>query len=257
MVLIETPSFKLATTIKGDESSERLALLLPGRLDTKDYINFEKHLEYLADQGFLAVSFDPPGTWESKGDISLFTTTNYIKAVNELIAYFGNKPTLLFGHSRGGATAILAGIENQFVTHIVAVMATYGAPSSPSEEDIRMGVHVTYRDLPPGDTKTKEQRRFELPLNYFVDGQQYDVITALKNCTKPKLLIYGSRDEFTEPAKVKDVFAYIPKPKFIQEIDVTHDYRYFPLAIEKVNEALGLFLLSTKKPDLDSASLQN
>jgi len=81
---------------------------MPGRLDTKDYANFVSHLDFLANHGFYTVAIDPPYSWDSPGELKDYTTSNYLKAVNELIDYFGNRPTLLLGHSRGGATAILA-----------------------------------------------------------------------------------------------------------------------------------------------------
>ena len=98
MEIIKTQSFELAILSRGDKNSEKLALILPGRLDTKDYVSCVSHADYLASKGYFAITFDPPGTWESSGTTELFTTTNYIKAVNELIAHFGDKPTLLVGH---------------------------------------------------------------------------------------------------------------------------------------------------------------
>lgn len=102
MKTVRTKTFELAVCAKGDPRSSKLALVLPGRLDTKSYIHNTRLVDYLASRGYFALSFDPPGTWESPGDITLYTTTNYLKAVDELIEYFGGKPTLLAGHSRGG-----------------------------------------------------------------------------------------------------------------------------------------------------------
>ena len=87
---IKTKSFELAISTRGEKNSTRLAIAIPGRLDTKDYLNFTSHIEYLANRNFLAVAFDPPGTWESRGEIESYTTTNYLKAVDELIEHFGN-----------------------------------------------------------------------------------------------------------------------------------------------------------------------
>ncbi len=194
MIIIHTQSFSLATISAGDPSSKKLAIMIPGRLDTKDYANFTSHINYLAKLGFYAIAFDPPGTWESPGDVE-FTTTNYIKAVNELIDYFGNRPTLLLGHSRGGQTAMIVGTSNPNVTELVMVNASYGPPSPPDPKKIQNGYLLEYRDLPPGDRKTEEQREFHLSLNYFKDGAQYDPVPALKSCTKPKLLIDSTNDE--------------------------------------------------------------
>lgn len=242
MNIIKTKSFVLAVNKKGDDNSKNLAIVLPGRLDTKDYYCFSSHLDFLAKKGFLAVSFDPPGTWESPGGLELFTTTNYIKAVNELIEFFGNKPTLLMGHSRGGTISILAGTPNPNVIGIVPIMATYAEPTSPHPEAMKGDFVMSYRDLPPGASKTKQQKEFALPTNYFLDGQKYDVVNVLKKCTKPKLIIYGTKDKFTSPERVKEVYETIPKPKMIHELDTEHDYRYHPEIIEEVNDIVGQFL---------------
>lgn len=239
--IIKTKSFELAVLARGDENAKKLALLLPGRLDTKDYACFPSHADYLAEHGFYAVAFDPPGTWESPGDLDLYTTTNYIKAVNELIEYFGNKPTLLMGHSRGAAVSIFASV-NHAVVGIVPVMANFGEPTAPGEEAMQKGYKISYRDLPPGTSKTEEQKEFKLPIAYWTDGEQYNAGEILKTCNKPKLLIYGDQDEFTPVDVVKKLFDEIPEPKMIKELHCNHDYRYSPEAIDEVNKELGKFL---------------
>lgn len=241
MTTIKTPSFELAVYARGDKNAEKIALVLPGRLDTKDYAHCTSHVDYLATKGYFAVSFDPPGTWESPGSIDLHTTTTYLKAVDEVIEHFGNKPTLLVGHSRGGTVSMLA-TRNPAVSGIVAVMATYGEPSAPSDEDLKLGYHLSYRDMPPGTEKTKEQKRFELPFAYFEDGQKYDPVSVLMQLTRPKLLIYGDNDDFTKPERVKEVFAAIPEPKMLHEVSSEHDYRLHAEVIEEVNRVIGEFL---------------
>lgn len=242
MDLIKTHTFELALNIKGDEDSQKLALVLPGRLDTKDYACFNSHLEYLANRGFLAVSFDSPGTWESPGGIGLFTTTNYIKADNELIEYFGNKPTLLIGHSRGGAVANIVGTNNPVVVALITVNASFGTPSPPSPEEMKLKMYVDYRDLPPGDKKTSIKKRFEVPLTYFEDGEQYDDAEILKICRKPKLIFYSTNDEFHPPGEVKAIFDSLPEPKVLHELKCSHDYRYYPEIVNEVNKEIELFL---------------
>jgi len=129
--LIKTKSFQLATYEKGDADASELALLLPGRMDTKDYSHMHSHVNYLSKRGFYAVSFDPPGTWGSAGDISLYTMTNYLKAVDELIQHFDNKQTLIMGHSRGGSMAMLSGSRNKYIASIIAVFSNAGPSKTP------------------------------------------------------------------------------------------------------------------------------
>jgi len=242
MDLIKTKSFELAIFSEGNKNSGKLAVLLPGRLDTKDYANFVSHAEYLASRGFFVVALDPPGTWESPGGTDIYTTTNYLKATNELIEYFGSKPTLLLGHSRGGSVAILAGRSNPSVNGVVLIMANLGAPTAPPSQDVGAGFKISYRDLPPGTSKTIEQKKFVLPIFYWEDGKRYNPEQALRECTKPKLLIYGTRDEFTHPDEIKKIYEETLAPKMIKEIGSDHDYRYHPEAVEEVNKAVGQFL---------------
>ncbi len=241
MDIVKTKSFELAILSRGDKNSSKFAILLPGRLDTKDYVNFMSHAEYLASRGFFALSFDPPGTWESPGGIELYTTTNYIKAVNELIEYFGNKRTLLIGHSRGGAVSIFAS-SNPAVMGIVPIMANFEEPTAPGEEAIKKGFKPSFRDLPPGTSKTKEQKEFALPIAYWEDGKQYNAGATLRTCMKPKLLIYGTNDRFTPTDVVEKLFEQALEPKMIKKIDCEHDYRYYPEAIKEAEEEIGRFL---------------
>lgn len=239
MNLIKTKSFELAVYRKGDENSPKLALILPGRLDTKDYPHNLSHVDYLASKGYFAISFDPPGTWESPGSIELYTMTNYLKAINELIEHFGNKPTLLMGHSRGGTVAMVAGTRNDSVTHIIVVMSNT-TPSKKGEGKIEDNAEITFRDTPPNDAKN--QKRFDLPLNYFEDALQYNPLEALKTCTKPKLFIRGIKDTIINPIEITNEHEQSAEPKEYREVDSEHDYRRHEDIIEEINRIVGEFL---------------
>lgn len=241
MKLLKTQSFEIAVNNTGDERASRIAILLPGRLDTKDYINFVSHAEILAKKGFFVVAIDPPGTWDSPGDINDYSTSMYIKAVIELIDYFGNRPTLLLGHSRGGAVAMLASF-NPSVVGVVLINAAYGYPSPPDPKLIENNALPEYRDIPPGNVRTVEKRRFDLPLAYFEDGTKHDPASALANYRGAKLLVHATRDEFTPLDEVKEIFSNLSEPKMFLEIDCYHDYRLYPNEIESVNNSLEHFV---------------
>jgi pimeloyl-ACP methyl ester carboxylesterase len=241
MNLLKTKSFELAIYARGDRNASKLAIVIPGRLDTKDYAHNISLVDYLAAQGYYALSFDPPGTWESPGDINIYNTTAYLRVINELIDYFGNKPTLLLGHSRGGSVAMLAA-ANPSVIGIVAILASYGAPTPPSAEAVRNGFQIEYRDLPPGTSRSKKPKHFELPIAYFKDGEQYVPADALRELAKPKLLIYGDEDEFTEPQRVEEIYKSIPEPKTLQSVHSEHDYRLHSEVMKQVNDLVGSFL---------------
>jgi pimeloyl-ACP methyl ester carboxylesterase len=140
---ISTPTFKLAAYAQGDPQADKLALVLPGFLDTKDHPHMRSHVEFLATQGFYALSFDPPGTWGSGGGIADYTMTNWLAAIEELIAHFGSRPTFVMGTSRGGAMAMLAAISNPHIYSFAAVMSK---PSYAPEAETYHNVGEWQRD---------------------------------------------------------------------------------------------------------------
>ncbi len=243
MKIVKTKSFEIATYSQGDINSSKLALVLPGKLDTKDYSHMRSHVDHLANKGFFALSFDPPGTWESRGDIKLYTTTNYLKAIDELIEYYGNKQTLFIGHSRGATMAILAGTANPFVTSYVSIMSSFtdiGFGDKRDKEWKKKGYVVSMRDLPPGGGA--KVKRFELPFSFFEDQIPYKMTNEIKQSTKPKLVVLGKHDELITPESVRETYELLSPPKELYELDSGHDYRLDPKLIEEVNERVGEFL---------------
>lgn len=240
MHIIKTQHFQIAVNALGNVDAPKIAILLPGRLDTKDYANFVSHLKFLAGKGFYTIAIDPPGTWESPGDIKDYCTSTYVQAVHELIEHFDSRPTLLLGHSRGGATAMLAS-SNPVVSSVVVVNAAYGKPSMNGEK-VENGVVRESRDTPPGDTRTKAQKLFDLPINYFEDGAKHDPKAALVKFKGPKLIVHATRDEFVSMERIRKIYAELSEPKQFLEIDCNHDYRLYPEVIQTVENSLGDFI---------------
>lgn len=159
-----TKSYKLAIYEKGASDATKLAIVLPGRLETKDYVHIKSHVDALSKLGFRAIAFDPPGTWESPGEIDIYTVTNYLRAVNEIVEHYGNKPTLLVGHSLGGSVAALAGASNPYVIAYVGLMSLASGPRVMEDPEWKADGKISFfRDLPPGDHHTSEQKHYYLP----------------------------------------------------------------------------------------------
>ena len=241
---VQTPNFKLSVYTEGNIDSPKLALLLPGQLDSKDYPHMRSHVDYLASKGFYSVSFDPPGTWESSGDISQYTMTNYIKAINELVEHFGKRPTLFMGHSRGGAMAMLAGTTSPQTLAFISVFSNYSYDSKVNslyndDEWKSKGYKESWRDLPFDSIR---KRSFKLPYAFVEDQKQYDMLDGLRKCTKPKLFFLGTRDPLIKPETVRKAYETAAEPKQLRELDSDHDYRWHPELIRKVNLMAGDFL---------------
>lgn len=244
MTKIKTPSFELAVYRQGDDNAEKLAIILPGLLDPKNYPHMQAHVDFLAERGFLALSFDPPGTWESSGSISDYTMTNYLKAVNEVVAYFGNMPTLALGHSLGGTIAAHAAIQNAHIQGFVAIMSppmltAARAIDSRAEQWEAERVRVSYRAIRQGQPG---EERFDLPYSFLEDARRYDALEILGTLTKPKLFISGDEDTSVQPELIEEMFSASAEPKDIHMMRSDHDYRYNQKLIDEVNQQIALFI---------------
>lgn len=248
--IIKTKSFKLAIYKKGSENANKLVLVLPGRLDTKDYAHMRSHVDLLSKKGYLALSFDPPGTWESKGDLSIYTTTNYLKAIKEVIEYYGNKPTFVLGHSRGGTVAMLAAVRFDQIKIFASILgratrSTEETNTAKEEDWKKKGYRIQTRDTPDG--YEEKIKTIKLPYSYNADAKKYEQIEDLKKCTKPKLFIAGSKDTLVDPLKIKEAYELSSEPKQFVMLETDHDYRKDPKMIEKVNEIICKFISDNKK----------
>lgn len=250
MSLVKTESFELAIYSQGDPNSQKLALVLPGKLDTKDYSHIKSHVDFLANLGYFALSFDPPGTWESPGGIDLYTVTNYLKAVDEVVEYYGKKPTFIMGHSRGATIATIAGVRNKYIFAFAAVMSSFskgGFQESADNQWKAKGFAISRRDLPPGGGA--KEKEFKLPYSFYEDQTKYDLTNDITDSSKPKLFILGKRDDLIPPEIIKETFNLFADPKELYDLNSDHNYRHDQALIKEVNEKIGEFL---KEFDLES-----
>jgi pimeloyl-ACP methyl ester carboxylesterase len=250
MPFIKTKSYNLAVYERGNPDATKCAIVLPGRLESKDYIHIQSHVDLLATLGFHALAFDPPGSWESSGNIASYTVTNYLGAVNAVIEYYGNKPTLLVGHSLGGSIAMLAAANNPHVAAFITLMALAN-PKVQDREWRAAGKITFYRDLPPGDHTTSEQRQYDLPYSFLEDSRRYNTQSALQHCHKPKLCITGTYDTQNSPRYSPDERAHIAEPKQFIEVPSYHSYRYSQAGIDTINTIIKRFVLSLPSYGVD------
>ncbi|MFA7301468.1 MAG: hypothetical protein WC069_04110 [Candidatus Shapirobacteria bacterium] len=79
----------------------KLAILLPGYIESPDYHHLIVIDKKLSNLGYTVVRIDACGLW-STGNTINYTTTNYINQVQNIIdSYLSQNPTeiILVGHS--------------------------------------------------------------------------------------------------------------------------------------------------------------
>ena len=150
----------------------KLALLLPGYLDSPDYLHMMTFEKGLKELGYVVERLDACDLWKT-GNVANYTITNFIKQIKERVEYYKKQnpeEILLLGHSNRGFTSIVAlcpppdkeGSEHKWVN----------------------GVRVSKRDLPNDPTKFRE---FAIPDTHIKDAVQYSAVEDVKKIHKPNM----------------------------------------------------------------------
>jgi pimeloyl-ACP methyl ester carboxylesterase len=225
-----------------EKKTERLAILCPGKLDSKDYAHLVGLADNLSKQGYSVVRFEPTGTWESDGNISDYTTTQYIEDIKNIIDYMLRQANfthiLLGGHSRGGQVSILYAARDPIISLVLGIMPSSERTLTAHDYDEwkKTGFRLSYRDLP--DDKSRK-REFQLPFSHAEDMIRYNVVEDVKRIKVPIILIAGELDNTVLPEYVKEIFDNANEPKkFIIIPGIGHDYRHNDSEIATVNEKI-------------------
>lgn len=231
----------------------KLAILCPGYLDSKDYKNIVVLAEDLTKRGYTVVRFDPTGTWDSEGDISKYTMSQCIEDIHSILYDMreqkhlrdgtGYTETLIGGHSRGATVAILYAARDPGVTQVLAIMPQVGKESENLHRYVewkKTNDRVSYRDLPDDPDKKRE---FHVPFSFAQDADRYNVIKEVKKTKAAVILVAGELDETCTPDSIKKIHenAIGVGSDFVTIPGIDHDYRHNEAQVKLVNEtALNL-----------------
>jgi len=200
----------------------KLALLLPGYLDSPDYlhmITFEKRLKEL---GYTVERLDACNLWKT-GDVKNYTITNFIKQIKDRVGFYrGQSPDeiVLIGHSNGAFVSIVAGTRIPEVTKIVSLCPP--PDKEGSEHKWVNGVRVSKRDLPDDPTKSRE---FAIPETHIKDAIQYSAVEDVKKIHKPIMILIALDDTVVKPEWTEEIVANANNPYVVRQPNMGHDFR--------------------------------
>jgi putative redox protein len=184
----------------------------------KDIYAASRIAEELSTHGIAVLRFDFTGIGSSEGE---FANTNFSSNVADLIAaadYLRQNhgaPSLLIGHSLGGA-AVLAAAHG--VPDAIGVV-TIGAPAD--------AVHVTHNfvaDLTNIVEKgtaevTLAGRKFTITKQFLDDLTEQDFLDRLGNMKKALLVCHAPRDEYVGIDNASAIFTAAKHPKSFLSLD--------------------------------------
>ncbi len=172
----------------------------------------------LTSNGFGVLRFDFTGLGESEGD---FGDTNFSGNVEDLIAaadYLNdnyNAPTLLIGHSLGGAAAIYAAAQ---VNSIKAV-ATIGAPSSPKHVQRVLQSSVDEIKKNGKAIVNLSGRDFTIKKQFLDDLERKTLSETVKNLRKPILIMHSPQDNTVSIKNAEEIYRAAHHPKSFISLD--------------------------------------
>jgi putative redox protein len=172
----------------------------------------------LNKEGIAVLRFDFTGLGESEGD---FIDTNFSSNINGLIdaAKFVKEnyqaPSIIIGHSLGGAAAIFAAKQIESVKAV----ATIGAPSSPDHVQHLFGSDISEIEKDGVAKISISGREFNLAKQFIDDIESKSMEACIKSLRKPLLVIHSPQDIVVGIQNAKEIYSNAFHPKSFISID--------------------------------------
>lgn len=172
----------------------------------------------LTTAGFGVLRFDFTGLGDSDGD---FADTNFSGNVDDLLAAIDHlhahykAPTLLIGHSLGGAAAIYASAK----ASSIKAVATIGTPSDTKHVKHLFGDQLQAIITHGEATVQLSGRPFKIKEQLLHDLNEQMVTKTLKSLRKPILIMHSPQDTTVEITHAEKLYQAAMHPKSFVSLD--------------------------------------
>ncbi|MBD3889922.1 bifunctional alpha/beta hydrolase/OsmC family protein [Olleya marilimosa] len=172
----------------------------------------------LTSNGFGVLRFDFTGLGESEGD---FENTNFSGNVDDLISASNylkenhTAPTLLIGHSLGGAAVIFAASK----IDSVKAVATIGAPSNPKHVKHLIQNSVEEIKATGKANVSIGGRPFTIKKQFLDDIETKSLPDVAKNLRKALLVLHSPQDTIVGIENAEEIYVAARHPKSFVTLD--------------------------------------
>lgn len=218
----------------------KVALLLPGFLDSPDYLHMKTFEKRLRELGYLTERLDPCHLWRT-GKIEDYSITNYLKQIRERVLFYSlqhPEEIVLIGHSLGGFMAMIAGNRIKNVTKVVSLCSSPDRIKS-SEKWNGKKFLQSKRDVPDDPTKF---RTFTVPYSFAKDGLHYSAVEEVQRMHKPIMIFIAMDDAVVPPQRKEEIVAYAHNPYVVRQKNMGHDFRHSQKECDQVMGEIEKFL---------------
>ncbi len=200
-------------------------------------------MHFLEQAGYLALTFDFFAHGKSEGSIEDLTVTQELEDVEMAVRYLRKNYSFgklaLIGHSMGGTVAELYASRHQKKTaHKPVLAAPAGAADVAANTSVDAVVAVSaplyFSKYPDKFHERKDVEAwekngvltiqgfgdsFDLKYAFKKDQLSYDVATAVKALSCPKLFLHGTLDELVPFQESVDAYALAKEPKRLKLLE--------------------------------------
>ncbi len=172
----------------------------------------------LCDRGFAVLRFDFTGLGESEGD---FADTNFSSNAQDLVAaadFLADAyaaPTLLIGHSLGGAAVLQAAHDMPSVQAI----ATIGAPAEPTHVTHLLNDDIDTIRAEGQASVTLAGRSFTIKKQFLDDLEAQHMRDTIRNLGRPLLLFHSPIDQTVGVENAAAIYEAAKHPKSYVSLD--------------------------------------
>lgn len=184
----------------------------------KNYFAVKNISRALSEKGYGVLRFDFAGLGESEGDFSDTTFSGNVEDLLSAAKFLEENydaPSLLIGHSLGGAAVIFAAAKLPLVRAVV----TIGAPSSPVHVK-----HLLKSNLEEINEKGVAEvnlggRNFSIKKDFLDDITTHDLGEFAKGLDKAFLFMHSPQDRIVEISNAEDLYRSVRHPKSFVSLD--------------------------------------
>lgn len=185
---------------------------------TKDIKAAREIARALRAEGFAVMRFDFTGLGASEGE---FANTNFSSNVDDLVAAADflretyEAPSILIGHSLGGAAAIVAATRIPEVKGV----ATIAAPAEADHVAMQISEHRDEIEENGMATVKLAGRPFTIKKQFLDDLEKQDVLSCAATLKKPLLIMHAPLDQTVGVDNATKIFVAAKHPKSFVSLD--------------------------------------
>ena len=188
----------------------------------KDIFAASRIAQALTEHGIAVLRFDFTGLGASEGE---FANTNFSSNVADLVGAANHlrtsflAPSLLIGHSLGGAAVLAAAGELPEVRAIV----TIGAPSDPAHVSGLFSAHLEEIETQGEAQVQLSGRPFRIKRQFLQDAAEHRLAEKIAQLRKALLVMHSPTDQTVDISNALQIFKAAKHPKsFVSLDDANH-----------------------------------